>query len=231
MNLFHDFFMKEKKLKCRILELFLLLFLFPSFLLFIDFESKEKIALSVFIFLLILGGLVFLFLTWKKENSFNFSIQAFKKDFVSYGKNWYYLFFRFLIGMLLTGVVMYFYRGDEIFSTILNHPDKWLLISFVYLFISVYPQEFIYRCFFVYRYKMLFKKQIKILFLVNATLFSLAHLFFRSPLILLLTFIGGLFFMHTYRQSKSIHIVSVEHALYGSWLFALGIGRDLGFPF
>ena len=221
--------MNQRELEHRCLELFLLLFLAPISLLFINFDTSGRIALSVFIFLFLLVGLIFVIWTWKKEKPISF-LKTFKKDVLTYGENWRYLLLRLIIGMLLTGVFMFFYLGDELFSTILNHTDKWLLVSVVYLFVSVYPQEFIYRSFFIHRYQRLFKNQVT-LFLVNATLFSLAHLFFRSILVLLLTFLGGLFFMYTYKQSKSIHITSIEHAFYGSWLFALGLGKELGFPF
>ncbi|MEM5566908.1 CPBP family intramembrane glutamic endopeptidase [Psychroserpens sp. AS72] len=97
------------------------------------------------------------------------------------------------------------------------------------VFFSVYPQELIYRTFFFQRYQMLFKSQ-TLFILINATLFSLAHLFFKNGLVMILTFIGGLLFALTFKKTKSTLLVSIEHAIYGSWLFTVGMGEMLGFP-
>lgn len=61
-------------------------------------------------------------------------------------------------------------------------------------------------------------------------MFSLGHIFFRNTLVLVLTFFGGLLFAITYSKTKSTLLVSIEHAIYGSWLFTVGMGDMLGFP-
>jgi membrane protease YdiL (CAAX protease family) len=99
----------------------------------------------------------------------------------------------------------------------------------IYSLFSVYPQELIYRTFFFRRYQTLFKTKYALIF-SNALLFALAHLFFESVLVLVLTFIGGLLFAVTYLKTKSIVLVCIEHAIYGSWLFTVGMGQMLGFP-
>ena len=53
---------------------------------------------------------------------------------------------------------------------------------------------------------------------------------FHSLLILLFTFIGGYIFAYTYQKTKSWFWVCAEHAIYGSWLFTVGMGTMLGFP-
>ena len=111
----------------------------------------------------------------------------------------------------------------------LNKPIKWLVLLFVYSFFSVYPQELVYRTFFFKRYDGLFKNEALFIF-VNAILFSLAHLFFGSTLVLILTFLGGFLFAYTYKKTQSTLLVSIEHALYGCWLFTVGMGEMLGFP-
>jgi len=93
----------------------------------------------------------------------------------------------------------------------------------------VYPQELLYRTFFFQRYENLFKNE-KIFIFINALLFSLAHLFFKNTLVLLLTFIGGVLFAITFKNSKSTVLVSIEHSIYGCWLFTVGMGNMLGFP-
>ena len=68
------------------------------------------------------------------------------------------------------------------------------------------------------------------LILVNAVLFSLAHLFFRNALVMILTFLGGIVFALTYHKTKSTLLVAIEHAIYGCWLYTVGMGEMLGFP-
>jgi membrane protease YdiL (CAAX protease family) len=65
---------------------------------------------------------------------------------------------------------------------------------------------------------------------INGVLFSLAHLFFRNTLVSVLTFLGGLLFALTFLKYKSTLLVSIEHALYGNWLFTVGMGQMLAFP-
>ena len=127
------------------------------------------------------------------------------------------------------------------FIVILHAPQLWLGIVFVYLFVSVLPQEALYRAFFMQRYSSLFSKSQTLtnkektkLIVVNASLFSLAHLFFFNTLVLVLTFCGGLLFAFTYLRHSSAKVgfvlVSIEHAFYGLWLFTVGMGEMLAFP-
>jgi membrane protease YdiL (CAAX protease family) len=119
--------------------------------------------------------------------------------------------------------------STQLFNVLLNKPLKWLMLLFIYSFFSVYPQELIYRTFFFKRYRSLLKSDSLFVF-INAILFSLAHFFFRSPLVLLLTFLGGILFALTFKKTESTLLVSIEHAIYGCWLFTVGMGEILGFP-
>jgi hypothetical protein len=47
---------------------------------------------------------------------------------------------------------------------------------------------------------------------------------------MILTFIGGILFAFTFKKTKSTLLVSIEHAIYGCWLFTVGMGEMLGFP-
>jgi len=130
---------------------------------------------------------------------------------------------------IITTLFVWITDSASLYSVMLNEPIKWLLLLFVYSFFSVYPQELIYRTFFFKRYAGLFKNEALLIF-VNAVLFSLAHLFFGSTLVLVLTFLGGLLFAYTYKKTQSTLLVSIEHAIYGCWLFTVGMGEMLGFP-
>jgi membrane protease YdiL (CAAX protease family) len=61
-------------------------------------------------------------------------------------------------------------------------------------------------------------------------LFSWAHIFFKNSLVMILTFLGGILFAITFKKTQSTLLVSIEHAVYGCWLFTVGMGSMLGFP-
>ncbi len=142
---------------------------------------------------------------------------------------WQQTFVKFIAIALITTVYMWLVDRSNLYVVLRTKPMMWVSILFVYSFFSVYPQELIYRTFFFQRYQKLFKNET--LFLVlNAALFSLAHIFFRNTLVMFLTFIGGLLFALTFKKTKSTLLVSIEHAIYGCWLFTVGMGNMLGFP-
>jgi membrane protease YdiL (CAAX protease family) len=138
----------------------------------------------------------------------------------------------FLVGfsIFFVGAVMvYFYNPTLLFSIVINKPHIWIFILFIYAFLSVVPQEIIYRHFFFKRYENLFEDK-KMFLLLNMFCFSLCHLFLLNIMVLLLTFIGGGLFAYTYQQEKSMLWVCAEHTLYGYLIFTLGIGEMLAFP-
>jgi len=130
---------------------------------------------------------------------------------------------------IITIVYVYFIDRSQLFSVMLYKSKMWFFILFIYSIFSVYPQELIYRTFFFQRYNMLFSNSVLFIF-VNAIVFSLGHIFFRNSLVIALTFLGGILFAITFYKTKSTLLVSVEHAIYGCWLFTVGMGNMLGFP-
>jgi membrane protease YdiL (CAAX protease family) len=126
-------------------------------------------------------------------------------------------------------IFMYFWHPENLFIVVKKNPTLWVIILFVYAFMSVLPQELLYRSYFFNRYKDLFKNP-KYLVIINIIAFPLAHLFLKNWLVLLITLIGGIFFALTYKRSKSIILTSLEHAIYGNWLFTIGMGEMLAFP-
>tara|TARA_R110002073_G_scaffold83987_2_gene200080 strand:- start:5204 stop:5830 length:627 start_codon:yes stop_codon:yes gene_type:complete len=139
------------------------------------------------------------------------------------------LFLKFLLIAFTTFLFVFFTEKEALFNVVINKPKLWVLILFIYSLFSVYPQELMYRTFFFQRYKELISNKTLSIF-INATVFSLGHIFFRNTLVLVLTFFGGLLFAITYSKTKSTFLVSIEHAIYGSWLFTVGMGDMLGFP-
>jgi len=131
--------------------------------------------------------------------------------------------------IVLTTIYVWLFDQSNLFSVVLDKPLKWLAVLFIYSFFSVYPQELVFRTFYFQRYENIFKSKSLQIF-INAIVFSLAHLFFKNTLVLVLTFFGGLLFALTFKKNKSTLLVSIEHAVYGCWLFTVGMGNMLGFP-
>jgi len=115
-----------------------------------------------------------------------------------------------------TGLFMIFQRDDL----------PWYLplaILLFYPWVSVYPQNVIYRAFFCQRYRPILGEGWAMI-VVNAAAFSLGHIMFNNWVVLALTFLGGLIFTRTYLRTGSLFTTTIEHALYGTFCFYLGIG-------
>ena len=142
---------------------------------------------------------------------------------------WKVIVIRFMLLIIFSTILMYSSDSEKLFIVIKTNPLLWLMVSIMYSVVSVYPQEFLYRSFFFSRYGLLFKNPY-LLIAVNALLFSFAHILFKNPIVLIITLIGGLIFAITFFRTKSLLLTSIEHALYGSWLFTVGMGEMLAFP-
>jgi membrane protease YdiL (CAAX protease family) len=134
----------------------------------------------------------------------------------------------FAIGAALIGGAVYLRAPGLLFNFVRNRPGLWALVMLLYPALSVYPQGIIYRAFLMHRYQPLFDSAGSpdwALILASGVAFSLMHLVFRNPLAPALTFVGGLIFAWRYRQTGSLCVSSLEHALYGCFLFTIGLGR------
>lgn len=135
-----------------------------------------------------------------------------------------------LLGIVFVTILFVWFTNKEaLFNVLINKPKLWGFIVFVYSVFSVYPQELIYRTFYFKRYSSFFNNESMLIF-INAMVFSLGHIFFKNALVFVLTFIGGLLFATTFIKTKSTLLVTIEHAIYGCWLFTVGMGNMLGFP-
>ena len=136
---------------------------------------------------------------------------------------------RFLWIVIVTSLFVYFTNDDMLFKVLFSNWKKWLMYTIMYMLFSVYPQELIFRTFFFQRYTSLFPKKSLIVFL-NATIFALAHVFYKNALVVVITFIGGWLFARTFYRTQSTLMVTIEHIIFGSWLYIIGMGSMLGFP-
>jgi membrane protease YdiL (CAAX protease family) len=111
----------------------------------------------------------------------------------------------------------------HVMAVLRHNPVFWTSIMITYPVLSVVPQEIIYRVFFFHRYGALFANK-KLSVVTNAALFAFAHILFRNWVAVIGSFVAGLLWTTTYLGSKSLLVVSIEHALYGNLVFTLGIG-------
>ncbi|KJD34804.1 abortive infection protein [Tamlana nanhaiensis] len=207
--------MKSKPYKAS--EFFIIFILLPVSFVF-PYASCLKLTLGI------LGFAYVIYMLLKVEN------QKFRiNKHLNWRKFWKVTLVKLLVIAMVTTLFVYVTNKELLFQVMVNKPKLWFFILFVYSLFSVYPQELLYRTFFFARYKALISNT-NVLIVLNALVFSLGHIFFKNVLVLLLTFIGGLLFAFTFTKTKSTLLVSVEHAIYGCWLFTVGLGAMLGFP-
>lgn len=147
---------------------------------------------------------------------------------INYKSFWKSTIFKLLFIVIITTIYIWSTDKNQLFIILKTKPMLWIVILFVYSLLSVYPQELVYRAFFFQRYQSLFRND-KLFIFINAIIFSLGHLFFKNSLVIVLTFLGGLLFAFTFNKTKSTLLVSIEHAIYGCWLFTVGMGTMFGF--
>ena len=174
-------------------------------------------------FVIVLSLLYVIVISWKG------GFLNWKELFTFPRMSWKGILSRFGLTVLLTGLLMWIFLPDDFLLMVRKRPEIWILFVGIYAILSVIPQELIFRSFFFKRYESLFNNR-NLFILWNAIIFSFAHIILNNGLVLVLTFIGGLLFGFTYQKTRSLWVVSIEHALYGAWLFTLGIGEWLAFP-
>lgn len=133
------------------------------------------------------------------------------------------VFSRWGLAVLLMVIFLWFYEPALLFSNVAQDPGLMVRIFLLYPVLSALPQEFIYCSFFFRRYGRLFKGD-RVLMIVSALLFAFAHCLYINPVAPILSLIAGFIFASTYIKTRSLALVSLEHALYGNALFFIGLG-------
>ena len=206
-----------KSIQYRLTEFFLIFILVPiSFALSFAIWIKMVIGITGFLYVI--------YVLLRVENN-KFKL----REHINWTQFWQRTLIKLIVIIAITTLYMFVVDINMLFIVVKTKPSFWLMILFIYSFFSVYPQELIYRTFFFQRYESLFRSNL-VFILVNAAVFSLSHIFFKSTLVMFLTFTGGILFALTFKKTKSTLLVSIEHAIYGCWLFTVGMGAILGFP-
>ena len=102
-------------------------------------------------------------------------------------------------------------------------PRTWLYVMLFYPLVSAYPQELIFRSFVFHRYQLIFGDG-QMMIIASAVGFGMAHLFFGNWIAPVLSALGGYLFAVTYSRSRTILASSVEHGLWGDFIFTVGLG-------
>lgn len=130
----------------------------------------------------------------------------------------------FAVSALLIWLGVRRFAPDLEWSFVREHPAFWAVVMVAYPVLSVYPQGLLYRAFFFERYASLFQGRWAMI-LASALVFAFLHIIFRNWLAVGLTFLGGILFAMRYAETGSLATSSFEHALYGCWLFTVGLGQ------
>lgn len=136
--------------------------------------------------------------------------------------DWIRVLARFAACAALLTALLALYRPDWILSFPRRNPRFWLAVCAAYPIVSVLPQGILYRALWEKRYAAGLSRTASLL--LGAAFFAWAHVVFRNVWACVFTFIGGLFFLTTYRRTGSLLFSGVEHALYGDFLFTIGWG-------
>ena len=86
-----------------------------------------------------------------------------------------------------------------------------------------YPQELVFRAFFMYRYGALFPGAVSLI-LANALSFGLYHMFYFNWIAPTVASLGGVLFAVRYISTRSVLAAGIEHGLWGDLLFTVGLG-------
>ncbi|MCW8841904.1 MAG: CPBP family intramembrane metalloprotease, partial [Rhodobacteraceae bacterium] len=115
------------------------------------------------------------------------------------------------------------FAPDEAFNIARHEPLLLLMILLFYPVLSALPQEIVFRPLFFRRYGAILPDAHAGI-VVNAALFSLAHLMYWSWVVAAMTFFGGLAFAWAYEIRRSFPLAVLLHAVAGNLVFLTGLG-------
>ena len=150
---------------------------------------------------------------------------------------------RFVGVALVVGAGVYAFLPEQFLSFPRQRPGIFLLVMVLYPLVSALPQEIMFRSFYFVRYKELFRGD-AFLAVSSVAVFGLLHLPFpmlvlpapgltvpvlgvqvtHIPITVALSLVAGYFFTSTYLSSRHLGYTWLEHALYGNFIFAIGLG-------
>jgi membrane protease YdiL (CAAX protease family) len=116
------------------------------------------------------------------------------------------------------GVILFWLVPSSILYPLLGNDSYHLsplpLKILIYVVISVPIQEFIFRGYLTLRLRSIFSNP-EIISIFSATIFTFVHLPFHSFLLLLVTAIMGILYIHNYTQFHNLYALMFSHAVIG----------------
>ncbi len=138
----------------------------------------------------------------------------------------------FLAGAAAITALVWMYAPHRLFGLPRREPFLWVLILITYPIVSVAPQTLVYRVFLFHRYRPLLQlkpnQRAAALIVMSGLAFCFSHVIFRNWIAPALTLPGGLLFATRYHNTRSLCTSSMEHVLYGGFLFTVGLGHYFG---
>jgi membrane protease YdiL (CAAX protease family) len=129
---------------------------------------------------------------------------------------------RTLIVWVALVIVAILTTPDPLFVFPRRAPALWGAVMVLYP-LSAYAQEIVFRTFFFHRYASLFRRPGAVV-VASGLVFGWAHIVVNNLPAVGLSALAGLLFASTYHRSRSTLLVSIEHALYGDFVFTVGLG-------
>ena len=198
--------------KCLLLEYVALFGILPPAV------AVLKIHSLMYILLWVCGVLV---VWWLKKNQYNFrkdwNQKIISKDVIKQVVNRFFILAFLLILFTLIMIPEHFLSLPK------DKPIIWLMVVLFYPLLSVIPQEIIFRSFFFRRYEQLFNTPNKII-LFSGLAFGWVHILLLNWVAVIFSAVGGIIFASTYNRTKSLALTCLEHALYGCFIFTIGLG-------
>ena len=190
------------------LEFFFIFLILPSAIFFLD----SSLIVFLTLYLVFTLSLVILYF----DKSFSFTSLRKKVD-------WKFIIIFSLIFLSLSFFYVILVDKDLLFIFPKTNFELWLLVILIYPFLSVIPQEIVYRVFFFQRY-FPNERSFYFLTLLNMIVFSYGHIVFNNVHAILITAIVSPIFTYAYLK-KSFFTCIVLHALGGQIIFTLGLGK------
>lgn len=124
----------------------------------------------------------------------------------------------------IIGAGVWLFLPERLFEFVRRAPALWAMVMLLYPLFSVYPQELLYRAWFMHRYQPLFGSEVALI-AASAVLFGFVHIIFGNWLSVVLSAVGGVLFAITYLKTGSLVAASIEHAIFGDFIFTIGLGQ------
>lgn len=122
------------------------------------------------------------------------------------------------------GLAVWRIAPQLLFTFVKHAPAFWAVVMLLYPLLSVYPQELIFRAYFFERYRPLFGSG-WVMVVAGALAFGFMHIALGNWISVALSTFGGFLFAMTYKKSGSLLLACIEHAIFGNFIFTIGLGQ------